>query len=85
MGGKPKPAQREFWLARDPFPHPYSNADEVYIFSEEPTLQACWNQPRAKAWLTESDAHGPLPADAFGVDVPTDRPIKVRLHVEVVE
>ena len=77
MGGKPrsKPAPREVWLSRNPFE---VSRDWVAIWDYSPE----W---ASNGWDHDYGNKGVVPCTWLDIEVPTDRPIKVRLHVEVID
>ncbi len=74
---EPAPQVREVWLSRDP------EGRLVNLWRHRPELRGI--QDEDAYWCTYRESHYYVPADVLDIDVPTDRPIKVRIHVEVVD
>ncbi len=71
-----RPAAREVWLSRDDgFPL-------VSVWTQRPNLVP---HKGDHFWDIPGECGGILGAEELDIDVPTDRPIKVRLRVEVIE
>lgn len=82
MGGKPKPrkpAHREVWLSRNP------QGDVVHVWSERPL--ACMGNSGFQYWWCSIPGTrlGEFMATAIDRVIPFNRPLKVKLRVDVVE
>ena len=87
MGMKPrKPRQRAVWLSRD-----RDDADFCRLFYGEPFFNeqvGWWLGPVERPGTPYSFdlcQRGVIPSDVLDTEVPTDRPVRVRLRVEVVD